>query len=381
MTFERTPSRRAVFRTLGLGLGGSYVGVAAHAASPSGSGIAGGQDVLVTQFGARGDGTADDTDAFERAIQAAADSGRRLRIPAGRFRITRTLEINRGIRIEGDGVENSIILGLVGPSRPVVHVRARETDSIIGFGMSGIKFVCGDGAGACDGIKLSTSGKGAAIQQAVLRDLFISDVGTGIAISGVVYRSCLDNITVSGNVRRYGFYCDRGFEDVTYNSFWNLEVTNVASGAYAYWVHSNYSNFLNLTADGCCYFSSPGGSLRNIAVEGIVGRRPPSDSVIELQQVQTVEGVNLIGIDPAKCGHGIKVVGQATVIRGVRCMAQQPGRLFDLDVNSEGIIAGVQTEHPAALIESYVPAETLDRWVLQAAQAVTRRRLVHADGN
>lgn len=372
-------ARRNAMKTLAAGL--SVPVASASCASETNQAAADGADLLVTQFGARGDGSADDTAAFEAAIAAAALSGRRLRIPPGRYRITRTLEINRGIQLVGDGVERAVLLAMVGRSRPAILVHAKETDSIIGIRISGFKLICAQGAEPCDGIKLSTGGKGAAIHQAVLRDIFIVNVGTGIALSGVVYRSCFDNITVSGNVGRYGFYCDSDFEDVTYNSFWNLEITNVASGAYAYWIHSNFSNFLNLTSDGCAYFSSPGGTIRNISVEGISAREPASDTVIQLNQVQTIDGVNLIGIDPKKCVYGLKVIGQAVVIRAIRCLSLQPTRLLNLDPASEGVIAGVQTEQPAAMVEDYVPAATLNRWILQGAQAVTRRQLVYAEGD
>lgn len=366
------PSRRSLVKTLAIGLSASTIGSKTHAEPKANIPATG--DLFVTDFGAHGDGVADDTAAFEHAITAAERSGQRLRIPAGRYRIARTLEINRGITIEGDGVEFSIILGSVGNDKPIFHVYAKETDSIIGFRLSSLKLICQSGDEICDGIRLSTGGGGAAIHQSAINNIFISNVGIGVAISGVVYRCCFENITVSGAVENYGFYSDKDFIDVTYNSFWNLEVTNVKSGAYAYWIHSNFSNMLNITADGCGYFSMPGGSIRNISVEGISASKPASDTVLQLNQVQTVEGINLLGIDPKKCAYGIEIIGQATIIRGVRCMAEQPHRLFKLGQNSEGVIAGVQTEKESQMIESYVPKSTLDGWVLQGARSITRQK-------
>lgn len=372
------PSRRSVMATatgvFGLAFGRAAASTAPPAEHPDAT------DLFVTYFGARGDGTADDSSAFEHAIAAAAASGRRLRIPTGRYRITRTLEINRGIRIEGDGIERTVLLGAMERGTPLVHIRAKETDSIIGFGCSGLRMICDRSSGPCDGIKVSTGGKGAAIHQMALRDLFISHVGTGISLSGVVYRSCLDNITISGSVANYGIYCDANFEDVTYNSFWNIEVTNVGPNSYAFWIHSNYSNFVNLTSDGCCYFSSPGGALRNLAVEGISADKPAADWVVQFNQMQTADGINLIGISPDKCAYGIKVVGQGIVMRAIRCMSHQPHRLLDLSPDSTGVMMGVSTERPTTLLEAYLPATTLDRWVLQSAEAVTNRQLGYAEG-
>ncbi|BCW97496.1 MAG: hypothetical protein KatS3mg024_0323 [Armatimonadota bacterium] len=47
----------------------------------------------VRSLGAVGDGTADDTDAFEKAIDLGRKSGRPVHVPRGRYRITRTLEL------------------------------------------------------------------------------------------------------------------------------------------------------------------------------------------------------------------------------------------------------------------------------------------------
>lgn len=361
-------SRRAVIKTLATGIAAP---VAAHATTPPVGPLRDDVDIQVTHHGAQGDGITDDTDAFERAIEAASKHGRRLRIPAGRYRITRTLTIHRGIRIEGDGVEHSIVLASIGNRQPAIHVLAKTTDSIIGFALSGVRLVGAAKLDPCDGIRLSTGGNGAAIHQATLRDIFISNVGTGIAIAGVVYRSSLENITVSGHVARYGFYCDAGFEDVTYNSFRDLEVTNVASGAYAYWIHSNFSNFTNLTADGCCYFSSPGGSIRNLAIEKITAVRPPAHTAIQLNQVQIVDGINLIGVDRAKCRDGIHVIGQGLSLRGIRLVAPQPDRVITFSAGSEGVLSGIYIEQPVKKIKDYTSSETLERWTMQAIQSLT----------
>lgn len=359
-----------------MGLGAASLGTSAGTAmaqSPSDIERTDTTDLLVTQFGARGNGTVDDTAAFEQAVAVAIASGRRLRIPAGRYRITRTVTITRGIRIEGDGVERTVLLGAVQGGGPVFHFYAKPTDSIMGPRLSGLRLDCGQGKSPCDGIRLSTGGQGAALHQAVIRDLLFTNVATGIALSGVVYRCIFDNITVTTRVARYGIYCDQGFEDVTYNGFSNIEVTNVGDGAHAYWIHSNYSTFTNLTSDGCSYFSSPGGTIRNLAVEGISARRPASTTLIRFNQIQAAEGINLIEIDPRLCTHGIQVIGQAVVLRAIRCVGRQPQRLFDLTPQSEGVISGVQADRTAALIEDYIPAATLQRWEVQAARSVTRR--------
>ncbi len=362
-----TPSRRNAIKALATSMA---VPIATQAAERPYPPALSTDDIVVTQYGAKGDGVADDTKAFEQAIRLASEQGRRVRIPAGRYKITRTLIIRRGIRIEGDGVERSVILGSAGAGSPIFHAQAKPTDSIIGLMIFGLSLVGTVQDHPCDGIRLSTSGSGSAIHQTEIRNLFIRNIGTGVSIAGVVYRSIFENITVSGQVFKYGFYSEAGFEDVTYNSFRDLEVTNVMSGGYAYWLHSNFSNFTNLTADGCCYFSSPGGSIRNLAIEQITAEKPPARTAIQLNQVQIADGINLIGVDGRKCQDGIHVIGQGVSIRGVRFVAPQPERAIVLDHGSEGELVGVYIEKFSRGIDQYTAPDTLRRWTISAARSL-----------
>ncbi|RYX83638.1 hypothetical protein EON83_13620 [bacterium] len=61
-----------------------------------------------TDFGAKGDGKTDDSLAFERAI-AGTDNGALL-IPAGRYKLTRVLEIHKGnLVLRGEGPEKTVL--------------------------------------------------------------------------------------------------------------------------------------------------------------------------------------------------------------------------------------------------------------------------------
>ncbi len=62
-------------------------------------------------FGAKGDGIADDSAALQRAIDAVADRTRQgiLFIPEGRYRITRTLYVWPGIRLIGYGTQRPVL--------------------------------------------------------------------------------------------------------------------------------------------------------------------------------------------------------------------------------------------------------------------------------
>ncbi len=83
-----------------------------------------GQIIDVRALGAQGDGVADDTDAFERAIARAQQSlaGGAVQVPPGRYRITRTLTL-KSVMLQGatGGAWNSD-----SPAVPVLTLTNRE---------------------------------------------------------------------------------------------------------------------------------------------------------------------------------------------------------------------------------------------------------------
>ena len=65
------------------------------------------KQIFVTDFGAKGDGTTDDTNAFQTAIDSAATQGSTLHVPAGNYKITQTLNVPAGVQLRGSGLGNS----------------------------------------------------------------------------------------------------------------------------------------------------------------------------------------------------------------------------------------------------------------------------------
>ncbi len=59
--------------------------------------------LIVTDFGAVGDGETDDTDAFEAALDSALIYGCKVFVPVGIYKITRTLIIQDGVSLIGEG--------------------------------------------------------------------------------------------------------------------------------------------------------------------------------------------------------------------------------------------------------------------------------------
>lgn len=60
------------------------------------------ETMSVKDFGAKGDKTTDDTDAIERAITAAEQTGKKLYFPAGIYRLTRTITRRAGSTWQGE---------------------------------------------------------------------------------------------------------------------------------------------------------------------------------------------------------------------------------------------------------------------------------------
>jgi hypothetical protein len=84
------------------------------------------ETLIPQQFGAVGDGQADDTAALAAWLDAGG-AGRTLRLPAGEYRTRRTLEARigtdgRGLRIVGDGAANTAIVMHGAVSAPIVRI-------------------------------------------------------------------------------------------------------------------------------------------------------------------------------------------------------------------------------------------------------------------
>ena len=70
------------------------------------------ESISVKDFGAAGDGTTDDTAAIQAAIDAAYASNHEIvRVPAGRYLVTDTLDIHFGTKIQGDNIDYGGVAG------------------------------------------------------------------------------------------------------------------------------------------------------------------------------------------------------------------------------------------------------------------------------
>lgn len=82
----------------GLGAGASLTASPAAAAAPEANRIG---EFNVLDFGAKGDGTTDNTSSFQKALVAAGEIGGVVRVPPGQFRFDGRISIPQGAALEG----------------------------------------------------------------------------------------------------------------------------------------------------------------------------------------------------------------------------------------------------------------------------------------
>lgn len=347
-----------------------------------------GLPVPVTQFGAVGDydrdtntGT-DNTQAFRKAIAFALLTGARLTVPMGDFKVTDTLEIENELILSGAGASLSHITMVSASVKPIIRISCPDNESIIGLIIEGIRFVCnGNGSTAvCDGIEILGTDTNSSFRMCWIRDNQILNPRIGIKVDAVFYRNMVLGNTITsffdGEVTEYGIYINSA-RDVTYNIFMGNEVTAVGNGAWAYWIHSNYSQFINNTADGYCYFSSPGGAINTLSVETIYAEFPPvtpyGACVVVLDQVQVASNINIIGCVNSRATTGVKVIGTNTTINSTRFTAPQPNNSYLFDAGSSGVVNGTFMTGAVSKLEDSNSPTVLNRWIFNACNDITIR--------
>lgn len=177
----------------------------------------------VREFGAAGDGKADDTAAFERALAEAAKDppGRTVRVPPGLYRLTRTLS-----------VESVLLLGLEAGGWPadsqpmphlVVDVPAPEPCIAAGPGASlhGLEFDhdYARDAGRVFGPCIRVLGGGVSLTNLMLHNPTLGIIADGAGNAG---RVNLERVFVV-NARRIGVQFEYGLDVITFRNVhvWN----------------------------------------------------------------------------------------------------------------------------------------------------------------
>lgn len=232
----------------------------------------------VKDYGAVGDGIADDTVAIQTCLNAVPEGGRAVYFPAGRYKVTATLRVEKdGTTLYGDGTGNKI-----GATQTSISSRIEASGAISG-----------------SIIRVQRVADDRPLQGVVIRDLTIEGGLVGTGVTGVLFRSNqghMERVHIwrcSGVGLRVTGYASPAWD--TYDStFHNLVVaSNTGTGvlldgdsADTHWSHtiilSNQDNLIVKGASGQftgCHFYSP--IRHNIWFDGGGSRTKFSNCKIE----------------------------------------------------------------------------------------------------
>ena len=309
----------------------------------------------VRDYGATGDGITDDTAAIQAAINAAelitgstyitATHPATLYVPAGVYKITATLNFLGNIQFIGDG-NTATIFNVVSaaPIQAFLIGPSADNQYMWGSRFQGFRINCSGGAGVCDGFKVQTGAVNSVITQTIFDDILIYQCHVGFEMTGVLYMNDWRNCKVV-NTTAYGFISVDVKENI-YNTFTNLEVTQVLDNAWAYYMTSSgAAQYTNITADGCCYFGGAYTGISGLAVEGISATTTASTTCITFNQISSAKDIAIINVPTAKCNLGINVIGNVD-ISGVRFpdagVSNQPATPIYFAPNATSSLSSVQ---------------------------------------
>lgn len=143
------------------------------------------ETVSVKDFGAVGDGTTDDAEAFQAAATAAAESGKSLFIPAGTFLVN---GLDVACDVAGEGPDASVLKGAAS-SGAVVTLKGSGRKSIFGIGVQA--------ASGQNGVSVTGAGR-TTIENCKIR-LLGAGIGLHAAPTTAVTRLLsIETLTISG---------------------------------------------------------------------------------------------------------------------------------------------------------------------------------------
>ena len=310
----------------------------------------------VRDYGATGDGTTDDTAAIQAAINAAelitgstyitATHPATLYVPAGVYKITNTLNFLGNIQFIGDG-NTATIFNVVSatPIQAFLVGHSADNQYMWGSRFQGFRINCSGGAGVCDGFKTQTGANNSVITQTIFDDILVFQCHVGFEMTGVLYMNDWRNCRVV-NTTAYGFLSVDVKENI-YNTFTNLEVTQVLDNAWAYYMTSSgAAQFTNITSDGCCYFGGAYTGISGLSVEGISATTPASTTCITFNQISSAKDIAIINVPNSKCSLGINVIASSISIGPIRFpdagVGNQPNSPIGFGVNCTGLLNSVQ---------------------------------------
>ncbi len=234
--------------------------------------------LYVTEFGALGDGTTDDTNAFRRALDSAAVTGQQVLVPAGVYRLTKHLILKDGVSLVGEGPG----------SEPL---QTPFNGSLLHYEGSGFAIrILGHNAQVNNLVLRDNSG-GTATGAIVIR-------ANARLVEGVQVR----NVLVSGFLNGPGLrLVSKNAGGVAYAAFSNLRVRN---GKVGFHILEDSTSFTNSNTWNSCQISG-GGFLYGILVDG--GNNNTFNQVVI--EPPTTDAGHLVVNDGEIVGSEIRIEG------------------------------------------------------------------------
>jgi hypothetical protein len=197
--------------------------------------------LIVTHFGAKGDGITDDTEAFERALDSAKVTGAQILVPNGIYKITRSLIIEGGVSLVGEGAGSD-------------PLETPYNGSLIWY--------------YGDDYAVKMIGHNAKLRDLVIRDKSEETAKGGILVEAngrLVENVYLYEILISGFVNGTGVKLSAiNNGGVYFNSFTNVRVRHGKIGVH---IHEGNESFVNSNSWHYCQISG-GGFDYGVLVEG-----------------------------------------------------------------------------------------------------------------
>jgi hypothetical protein len=348
--------------------------------------------VSVKDFGAVGDGVADDTAAIQAAIDYAL-SGQsagnnfpvphpvKVVIPAGDYKITSGLTINRRIWLTGEGMwATRLICTTSGSTFYGITLRPNAGGGVPIWGaiIENLQIVGNGGATRCSGISTGSTAP-YTISQSVYQNLVMYDVATGLSVGDGVdnsyYNNRFFNIKVTGTgatgVTAYGLKINAA----VYNTFEGIEVTGTGSAAYSFYLEGGWNTFTQLACDGVSYMDIPHSSLRDFTIEGIIASTVVSSTALNINRAALLQNITLIDCPNAKTEYGLTTIANNIVIESLAVNstgAGQPNYVFAPTSGTNGVLHGfTSTNAPANRLEQFLNADTMSRWHFAACPTLT----------
>lgn len=176
----------------------------------------------VLEFGAKGDGQTDDSEAIQAAVDSAFQIGAKVCLPTGRYAVSKTIVIPDGVIIEGEGKGATATQT---PKKGSILMNTGEmmTVQIIGHnaGLRDLVVYDDNNEGSVGGVEIL--GKSYLVESVVLENILISGFTSGVGLTLKAEQS----------------------GGVTYNSFYDVRIRHAKTGVL---ITEDETSFVNSNA-------------------------------------------------------------------------------------------------------------------------------------